>query len=284
MTDAQKYTSKLVNARTLVIGGTSGIGFCIGMLHHTPIYTTLTHIPAENLLENGAHVTVASSRQESVDKTLKRLQTSYPNASKTHLQGFTVDMGSEDSIKALLQSVTNGGKDLLDHIADTSGDSRKFVPLQDLTPDDIINGQRVRLFGPILLAKHAMSLMKKAASSSITLTGGINSHQPGQGWFLPASVGSGKEGLTRGLAVDFRPVRVNLVAPGAVDTELFAKIASGERLAAIKKSYSEQSLVGGMGQPEDVAEAYVYCMRDRFVTGQVILSEGGLLLAPGARR
>lgn len=284
MTDAQKYTSKLVDARTLVIGGTSGIGFCIGMLHHPPVYTTLTHMPAENLLENGAHVIVASSRQESVDKTLKRLQTSYPNASKTNLQGFTVDMGSEDSIKALLQSATNGGKDLLDHISDTSGDSRKFVSLQDLTPDDIVKAQRVRFNGPIFLAKHAIGLMKKAASSSITLTGGINSHQPGQGWYLSASVVSAKEGLMRGLAVDFRPVRVNLVAPGAVDTELFAKMASGERLAAIKKSYGEQSLVGGMGKPEDVAEAYVYCMRDRFVTGQVILSEGGLLLAPGARR
>ena len=62
--------------------------------------------------------------------------------------------------------------------------------------------------------------MKKSSSSSITLTGGTNTARPVAGWSIPAAVGGASEGLVRGFAVDLKPIRVNLVHPGAIRTEL----------------------------------------------------------------
>ena len=81
----------------------------------------------------------------------------------------------------------------------------------------------------------------------------------------------------RGLAVDLAPIRINLVSPGVVDTEFYNYFA-GEGLEEMMKYFRSETLVGMVGRPEDVAEAYVYAMRDGFVTGSVITSDGGRLL------
>jgi NAD(P)-dependent dehydrogenase (short-subunit alcohol dehydrogenase family) len=61
---ASKYTKKLQNQRVLVIGGTSGLGYAV----------------AEGAIEFGAHVIVASSEQANTDRTVKQLETAYPDA------------------------------------------------------------------------------------------------------------------------------------------------------------------------------------------------------------
>ncbi|KAJ9652683.1 hypothetical protein H2198_008086 [Neophaeococcomyces mojaviensis] len=267
-----KYTNKLNGKRVLVLGGTSGIGFCV----------------AENALENGATVIVASSRQESVDKTLSRLTTSYPDMPSSRILGHVIDLRSPDSEKSiieLLDFATNDKKDLLDHIVSTAGDSIPIQPLSAFSDAEVLtNAQRVRILAPLFVAKHAKEYMHVSPRSSITVTGGVNSYQPGNGWVLPAISGNAIDGMVRGLAVDLRPIRVNAVAPGAVWTELFQRTFTGEQLEQFKQKFAKQTLVGDVGSPEDVSEAYLYVMRDAFITGQIVLTEGGLLLAPGAQR
>lgn len=268
-----KYSNKLQDKRVLILGGTSGIGFCV----------------AENALENGATVIVASSRQESVDKTLSRLQESYPSLTG-NVFGHTIDLRSDDaesSIISLLDFATNNGKDVLDHIVSTAGDSVAIKPLSAFEgAGSLSDAQRVRVVAPILIAKHAPGkYLKQSSRSSITLTGGVNAHRPGQNWFISASGGAALQGLVRSLAVDLRPIRVNLVEPGAVDTEIFSKnFQGGEQLDKLRAEFAKQTLTGEMGRPEDVSEAYLYFMRDAFATGQCNLTEGGLLLAAGAQR
>jgi NAD(P)-dependent dehydrogenase (short-subunit alcohol dehydrogenase family) len=60
-----------------------------------------------------------------------------------------------------------------------------------------------------------------------------------------------------------KPVRVNAVAPGIIDTEFMAR-ASEE-----SKIYVSQTVTGSLGKPEDTAEAYLYLMKDTFVTGSM---------------
>jgi len=88
-----------------------------------------------------------------------------------------------------------------------------------------------------------------------------------------AGGGALNEGISRGLAVDMAPIRVNLVAPGAIKTELFKNIP--EHVIA---AYERETTVKRLGRPEDVAEAYLYFMKDGFVTGSIIASNGGRLL------
>lgn len=259
---APKYRNKLEGKRVLVIGGTSGIGFCT----------------AEACVEFGAIVTVASSRQEKITKTIERLTTSYPDA-KARISGHPVDLAGgdvEEELKTLFEFATKDGK--LDHIVNTAGDSLSFKKLPEVTPQDIQKQAQVRYVGSLLMAKLAPQYMNQTSHSSISLTGGINSTKPGPGWSVLAGWGAAKEGMARGLAVDLKPIRVNVVSPGAIETELFDSFGDPNRRQQVVDMYKSKTLSGKIGSPEDTAEAYLYCMRDTFVTGSTLITDGGYLL------
>ena len=261
----RKYVNKLEGSTVLVFGGTSGIGFCV----------------AEAALEHGAHVIVSGSRQEKLDRAIERLQTAYPDL-KNNVTGATCDLANEDKLErnltALLEKVTKEGLSSprkIDHIAYTAGDSLKITPVAESNPELIRTAGVVRFVAPIILAKVAPKYLNPGPNSSITFTGGTNTAKPMPGWAVIAGVGAGVEGLVRGLAVDMAPIRFNVVTPGAVHTELFDGLPNlDEALAAMTKA----TLTGKVGRPEDLAEAYVYLMKDRFITGTLLSSDGGRLL------
>lgn len=267
-----KYTNKLHNTRVLVLGGTSGIGFCF----------------AENALENGATVIVASSRQSSIDRTISRFQQSYPDLPPSRVSGHVIDLRNpndlelEAGIVELLKFATNDGKHLLDHIVSTAGDALAIGGICEFAgTSTLASALRVRTVAPLFLAKHAPGKYLRVSSrSSITLTGGVNTYKPAPNWFMISLMGGAVDGMMRGLAVDLKPIRVNVVAPGAIHTELFDR-SFGEGKDGMVESFAKGTLVGKVGTPEDMSEAYVYVMRDGFLTGQTVLSEGGSLIAPG---
>ena len=84
-------------------------------------------------------------------------------------------------------------------------------------------------------------------------------------------------GLTRALAKELGPsgITVNCVSPGVISTEMNAHL-DREALAAL----AEETPLGAIGTPEDVAEAIWYLSSDaaRFVTGQVLAPNGGLVI------
>ncbi|KAF7182278.1 hypothetical protein CNMCM7691_001757 [Aspergillus felis] len=217
-------TNKLSGTRVLIIGGTSGIGFAV----------------ARAALEHGASVLVASSRPEKVQSALSRLHTFYPDEHFTaRVASTTVDLGDESTMEAnilaLLDKATQpdlfpsspspnavDGRVLLDHIVFTAGDPFKILPLTDpaLDPAYIRGLSTVRVLGGLMLAKHVPAYMAQSARSSLTLTSGAVAMRPPPGYSVGALIANAIIGLGRGLAVDLAPVRVNVVAPGAVRTEL----------------------------------------------------------------
>ncbi|OJJ96937.1 hypothetical protein ASPACDRAFT_1874303 [Aspergillus aculeatus ATCC 16872] len=264
--------NKLAGTRVLVIGGTSGIGFAV----------------ARAALEHGANVFLASSQTKKVDEALTRLKTLYPEP-EYHARvagGCACNLGDpatlETNVRNLLEQATTSttGKTLLDHIVYTAGDALSLKPVTDptLTVAGIHAAGTVRVLGALMVAKHAQRYMRVSTRSSITFTSGVNGHRPAPGWALAAASGGAVEGMARGLAVDLAPVRVNTVSPGAVLTELLDNFGDEKAKLAAVERYAEETLVREIGRPEDVAEAYVYLMKDRFVTGTVVHSEGGKLL------
>jgi len=257
-----KYTSKLHSARVLILGGTSGIGFCV----------------AEASLEHGAHVCISGSKPSKLSGAISRLQSSYPKLA-SHVSGYVCDLSQlpslEANLDALLKIAVGDGK--IDHVVFTAGDALKIVPVAEAAVESIQQTGTVRFMGSLMLAKLAPTYMSPGPRSSITLTGGSNSHRPIKGWSVIAAWGSGLEGMARGLAVDLAPLRVNLISPGAVYTELFGDIPK-ERLEGVLQRFKDGSLVGQVGTPENVAEAYLYAMKDQNLTGTIIQSDGGRLL------
>jgi NAD(P)-dependent dehydrogenase (short-subunit alcohol dehydrogenase family) len=85
------------------------------------------------------------------------------------------------------------------------------------------------------------------------------------------------EHLTRALAVDLAPVRVNAVCPGYVLTEVWNSIPEDRRQEHLRRVTERQPLARA-GEPAEVAEAYLYLMRGGFSTGQVLIVDGGMAL------
>lgn len=256
-----KFLKKLQSKRVLIFGGTSGIGFSV----------------AEGSLEYGATVIVSSSTQSKVDNALERLRAAYPNG---NVSGFTADLSDQANLDIVVESslkkATNDGVDKLDHIVFTSGNfPSKLLTLQDpsLSVEDLQSLGIVRLMAPAIIAKYIPKYTNFTAESSLTITGGIRSQRPKSPTGVFSYLAGAIEALARGLAVDLKPFRVNAVVLGAIDTELLGRYPQ-----EMRDREKENTLVKALGQPEDTAEAYLYLMKDKFVTGSLVVTDGGALL------
>ncbi|EHK19588.1 uncharacterized protein TRIVIDRAFT_216529 [Trichoderma virens Gv29-8] len=264
---ALKYVNKLQGKRVLVIGGSSGVGFCV----------------AEAALEHGAQVIISSSNQAKLDKAVSRLSehikaANLGDADKL-LSSKTCDLGNPDtideSVVQLLEFATKDGK--LDHVVHTAGDALNTTSLKEITVKDINALSQVRNNGAIIIAKHLEKYINQSVQSSFTLTGGTNTWRPLPNWSIIAASGGATEALARGLAVDIRPVRCNCVQLGAVETELFDMIPKEHR-EAVLDSFRKEAITGTIASPQEVAEAYVYSMKDTFATAAIIGTHGGRLV------
>jgi NAD(P)-dependent dehydrogenase (short-subunit alcohol dehydrogenase family) len=258
-----KYTSKLDNTTVLIVGGTSGIGFGL----------------AEALLEHAAaHVYISSSRQSSIDKSIDRLKKSYSDA-KTKVTGIQCDLGNEDTIETNVKNLFNQIEGNLDHVVFTAGDPLASKPLAEIDLAFMRKAGMVRFFAPFLIAQAASTRMNPGPASSITLTTGSVSEKSIKDWSVVASFASGLHGMTRSLALELKPVRVNLISPGGVETELWMNsIGDKEKVKQALEGMKKHVATGQVGQVEDVVESYLYVLKDKNVTGTVIRTDGGHFL------
>ena len=133
----------------------------------------------------------------------------------------------------------------------------------------------VRFWGAVKVAKHAAKTMP--AGGSLTLTDGMIAHRPQKGSAISTAMTGAVEHLTRALAVEFAPVRVNAVCPGLIRTGIWDRIPEDRREKELSDMTSRQ-LIARVGEPDEVAEAYLYLMRGGYTTGQVLYVEGGRAL------
>jgi NAD(P)-dependent dehydrogenase (short-subunit alcohol dehydrogenase family) len=236
----------LKNQRVVIIGGTAGIGFAVAKL----------------AIEEGALVVVASGTQQRVDLAVKQLG--------TEAQGRVLNVLQEDRVDEFFRGV-----DEFDHLVYTAGDALSIAEPGTLSLKEAKQRFDVRYWGVYLSVKYGRQKICK--EGSIVLSSGIASRRPMKGWSLGASVTGAMESFTRALAIDLAPIRVNLVAPGAVRTELWDFIPEQER-EMLYRQIGKRLPVGRLGEPTEVAEAYVYLMKNRFSTGSIVVTDGGGVL------
>ncbi|KAK4247267.1 hypothetical protein C7999DRAFT_14700 [Corynascus novoguineensis] len=242
----------------LVIGGSSGIGAGVAKLAGS----------------EGANVVIASSNPARVDRALQELRAVVPDA---NFSGHTVDVSQDDAEERLDELLANVTAELggqLDHLVYTAN-RFEITPLSAITVPYLRSGVQFCYVVPVLIAKLAPKYLKSKHTSSITFTTGSGAERPIKGTAAIAAIGAGLFGLTRTLALDLAPLRVNLVSPGYTDTDLHGPAGSrAQRLADVASS----SLLGKVATPEEVAEAYVYYMKDTNNTGSHISTSGGALV------
>ncbi|GAB1514078.1 SDR family oxidoreductase [Actinophytocola sp. KF-1] len=230
--------------KAVVLGGTSGIGFAV----------------AAAAVREGFDVTVASSRRSSVDKAVAAL----PGAA-----GAVVDLGDAGQVDAFFAAQGE-----IDHLVYTAGEPLSMMPLADLDLDAARTFFGLRYFGAVGAVKAAAPHVR----GSITLTSGTAAARGGPGWAIGASICGAIEALTRSLALELAPVRVNAVAPGVVRSPLWQRMSDADR-EAMYASVGASIPAGRVGEVADVAPAYLYCMTQAWTTGTVLTVDGGTVLA-----
>jgi len=236
----------LSGKRVVVIGGTSGIGFAV----------------AELAQQQGAEVVVVSSSAAKVDKAKSRLQ--------GKATGHAVDLSKEEAIKTLFDQIG-----AFDHLVYTAGDP---LALEELAVVDLQKARLqfdVRYWGAVSAVKYGGPKIR--SGGSIVLSSGMASRKPRKTWTITSSICGAMEALTRALAVELAPLRVNLVCPGLVKTELWDGMPDANRKAMYDRAASTLPAAHA-GEATEVAEAYVYLMKAGFTTGSVNVVDGGASL------
>lgn len=185
-------------------------------------------------------------------------------------KGFAVDLNNELAVQTFFDQL---GK--LDHLVYTAGESLQLINIADVAVADAKQFFNLRYWGAFTAVKYAAPYIN--AGGSIVLTGGVASIRPGAGWSLGASICAAMEGFTRAMAVELAPVRVNLVSPGIVKTNLWSDMADADR-EGMYNHYSGQLPVKYVANPEDIAQTYLYLMGQPYGTGQTVVVDGGYVL------
>ena len=234
------------NKRVVILGGSSGIGLAV----------------AELAASQGAEIVIASSNAERIQRAVESVG--------VNAQGQIVDLSDEQSVETLFTKLG-----AFDHLVFTAGDS---LYLQDLATTDLKQARRafeLRYWAALAAVKYGSKNIRKGGS--IVLTTGVAGRRPRKGWVVAASVCGAIEALTRALAVELAPIRVNAVCPGVVRTNLWHNMAAAER-EQLYESVGNSLPVGRVGEPHDIAQAYLFLMQEGFSTGQSLVVDGGTSL------
>jgi NAD(P)-dependent dehydrogenase (short-subunit alcohol dehydrogenase family) len=235
----------LQNERVVILGGSSGIGLAV----------------AGQAASEGAEIVIASSNPERNKQAIDSLN--------GNAQGHTVDLSDEQAVENLFTKIG-----AFDHLAFTAGDS---LQLNSLAETDLKQARRafeLRYWAALAAVKYGSKNIRKGGS--IVLTTGIAGQRPRKGWVIAASVCGTVEALTRALAIELAPIRVNAVSPGIVRTNLWQGTAA-ER-DHLFETAGNSLPVGRVGEARDIAQAYLFLMREEYSTGQIVVVDGGAVL------
>jgi NAD(P)-dependent dehydrogenase (short-subunit alcohol dehydrogenase family) len=224
---------------------------------------------AVSLSKKGWHLVLAGRRED-------RLKETAASAPSQAVRVVACDIGEAAAPELIVGTAVNEfGR--VDALVNNAGVAR-FATLRDTSPADVALMLATNLAGPLSLIQTAAAHLaaRRGAVVNVGSIGGVLA-LPGR-----AAYGASKAGLhhlTRSLARELAPdVRVNAVAPGAVDTEMYEDLGMSE--AQVRKLRAEMvatTPLGRMGRPEDVVPWIEMLLgpAGHWLTGSVIVVDGG---------
>ncbi|MBS7324061.1 MAG: 3-oxoacyl-ACP reductase FabG [Angelakisella sp.] len=237
----------------IVTGGTRGIGFAI----------------VKKYLENGANVVLAGSRQESVEKALKQL-----SAYEGRIMGIWPDLCDPEAVARDFAAVKErfGRVDIL---ANNAGVSSR-TSLYEYTLEEFSKIMEINVKAVFVCSQAAARIMKEQGGGVIINTSSmVGEYGQPSGCGYPASKFA-VNGLTKSLARELAKdqIRVNAVAPGVTRTDMVAALPQ-EMVDRISAGIP----LGRMGEPLDIANAYLYLASDlaSYVTGITLRVDGAAM-------
>ncbi|WP_042224303.1 SDR family NAD(P)-dependent oxidoreductase [Oceanobacillus manasiensis] len=243
----QNLTDKVA----IVTGGASGIGLAT----------------AKAFLEKGAKVVIADFNDEGGQTVEKELKGTYSDA----VYFVKVDAGNEESVKNMVAKTVERFKKL-DIIVNNAGIGIQ-KPSHEVTEEEYKRVIAVNQDGVFYGAKYAIPEMMKNGGGVVLNTSSIlGSVGEPTSLAYAASKGAVNQ-ITKSLALEYagKNIRVNAVAPGFIESGLVNK----ESLGDFYDGLVDKHPIGRLGEPEEIAHAFVFLAENDFVTGTTVLVDGG---------
>ncbi|HEY5258077.1 MAG TPA: SDR family oxidoreductase [Candidatus Baltobacteraceae bacterium] len=236
------------NKTCIVTGGGSGIG-----------RATCLQMAAE-----GGRVVVADLHLETAQATATQIA-----AAGGQAIAVAVDVGNSAQVQAVVAAAVKA-YDKIDVIVNDAA-MMTFTPILDIAEGDFFHVIATNLGSVFLFAKYGVPHM--APGSAIVNLSSVHAHATTKNVVPYACSKGGIEAFTRGFSLEMeeKQIRVNCVAPGAVDTPMLwdnPNVKSGV-----------EKVTGAIGKPEQLAAAicFLACDDASFVTGTTLIVDGGRL-------
>lgn len=240
----------------VVTGGTRGIGYAI----------------VRKYIEAGASVVLCGSKESTANAALKKVMEEMPGAD---VYAIAPDLTDPVAVgKAFDDIKSRFGR--IDILANNAGISQS-TPLYDYTEKEIDDIISLNIKAVFVCSQAAAKIMKESGGGVIVNTSSVVSlYGQSSGCAYPASkfaVNGMTKSLARELAKD--GIRVNAVAPGIIKTDMVANLPE-----AMIKPIIDTIPIGRMGEPEDIANAFVFLSSDlaSYITGAVLSIDGGVVI------
>ncbi|XVU28450.1 SDR family oxidoreductase [Actinoplanes sp. CA-054009] len=230
----------IAKQRVVVIGGTSGIGYAT----------------AAAAVDRGAEVIVVSHNEQRVREA----------AAQLGVTGLAADL--TDPPAGLFDQIGP-----FDHLVYTAGEQLSLAPIASMEIAQARQFFGLRYFGALAAVRAALPHLREGGS--ITLTTGTAADRPLPGWAVASSICGAIEALTRALAVELAPLRVNAVKPGVTRSPMWG---SGESVDRLYADTATAVPLRRVGEVADMADAYLYLIGQSFTTGTILTVDGGGVL------
>jgi len=165
----------------------------------------------------------------------------------------------------------------IDHVLIT-GPGPYYAPLAEMDLERVRRDVEAHLLLPLRVAQHAAS--KVRAGGTLLFMGGTGGRRAAPGLAMISALTAALPALTKNLALELAPVRVNLIAAGFVDTPLSASLL-GDQLEARREQLRATLPIRRVVGPTDIAALAVHLMANTAVTGATYDIDGGQQLVEG---
>lgn len=236
----------LQGVRVAVLGGTSGIGRATAAL----------------LADQGADVVVAGRSEDKVAQTVAALPA---------VRGEQVDATDRGQLDALFDRLGE-----IDHLVVCVSGGFGAGPFAALDLTVLRRAFAAKTFAQLEAVQAALSHLTRAGSVTLVTAASAQAASPGTAGL--AAVNGALEAAVPPLAAELAPLRVNAVSPGVIDTPWWNSWPDADRAAFFAQA-SQRLPTGRTGHPDDIAAAVALLIGNGFITGHVLVVDGGAHLA-----